>query len=142
MIRLRAVRFFLFQAEDGIRDLTVTGVQTCALPIFEGLAGLGGRLALGVLADRLGVKRVLIAGLAIQAVAAFMFVFASRLGEVYAVAATVGVAYGGADALHRGLSAGAFHRISLGTVRSALALRVRHRGSVRTAPRGVVLRIV
>src|SRR5256886_1086383 len=28
-----AVYFFFFQAEDGIRDLTVTGVQTCALPI-------------------------------------------------------------------------------------------------------------
>src|SRR2546430_6082192 len=27
--------FFFFQAEDGIRDLTVTGVQTCALPIFK-----------------------------------------------------------------------------------------------------------
>src|SRR5688572_32641452 len=25
---------FYFQAEDGIRDLTVTGVQTCALPIY------------------------------------------------------------------------------------------------------------
>src|SRR6266478_1503430 len=30
--------FFFFQAEDGIRDLTVTGVQTCALPIFSGPA--------------------------------------------------------------------------------------------------------
>src|SRR5689334_24136621 len=28
--------FFFFQAEDGIRDGTVTGVQTCALPIFPG----------------------------------------------------------------------------------------------------------
>src|SRR5256886_4560166 len=28
---------FFFQAEDGIRDLTVTGVQTCALPICEQL---------------------------------------------------------------------------------------------------------
>src|SRR5437762_7785372 len=28
--------FFFFQAEDGIRDTSVTGVQTCALPIFEG----------------------------------------------------------------------------------------------------------
>src|SRR5437764_12968298 len=27
--------FFFFQAEDGIRDTSVTGVQTCALPIFE-----------------------------------------------------------------------------------------------------------
>src|SRR3989442_9753554 len=26
--------FFFFQAEDGIRDADVTGVQTCALPIF------------------------------------------------------------------------------------------------------------
>src|SRR2546430_9254266 len=33
---------FFFQAEDGIRDLTVTGVQTCALPIF-GRKNLGHR---------------------------------------------------------------------------------------------------
>src|SRR2546430_17599651 len=31
--------FFFFQAEDGIRDLTVTGVQTCALPILISAAG-------------------------------------------------------------------------------------------------------
>src|SRR6266567_2558063 len=30
--------FFFFQAEDGIRDLTVTGVQTCALPLSVTLA--------------------------------------------------------------------------------------------------------
>src|SRR2546422_6306351 len=28
--------FFFFQAEDGIRDVAVTGVQTCALPISAG----------------------------------------------------------------------------------------------------------
>src|SRR2546422_2773535 len=28
--------FFFFQAEDGIRDVAVTGVQTCALPILRG----------------------------------------------------------------------------------------------------------
>src|SRR5256886_7420893 len=33
--------FFFFQAEDGIRDLTVTGVQTCALPICVGVGGKG-----------------------------------------------------------------------------------------------------
>src|SRR5256886_7735443 len=32
--------FFFFQAEDGIRDLTVTGVQTCALPILLGANAL------------------------------------------------------------------------------------------------------
>src|SRR6267378_2921556 len=36
-----ATRFFIFffQAEDGIRDLYVTGVQTCALPISSPAAG-------------------------------------------------------------------------------------------------------
>src|SRR5699024_11594986 len=29
--------FFFFQAEDGIRDRNVTGVQTCALPIYRNL---------------------------------------------------------------------------------------------------------
>ena len=32
--------FFFFQAEDGIRDLIVTGVQTCALPILRWLCYL------------------------------------------------------------------------------------------------------
>src|SRR2546427_7791087 len=48
--------FFFFQAEDGIRDLTVTGVQTCALPISDVPleivdVGVGDRLQ-GLLLDR------------------------------------------------------------------------------------------
>src|SRR2546429_1544727 len=49
---LMCVLFFFFQAEDGIRDVAVTGVQTCALPISEAVlsrlrrARLGGRAAL------------------------------------------------------------------------------------------------
>src|SRR2546421_3187996 len=35
--------FFFFQAEDGIRDLIVTGVQTCALPIFRAFHELCGQ---------------------------------------------------------------------------------------------------
>src|SRR2546430_5154487 len=34
--------YFFFQAEDGIRDLTVTGVQTCALPISRAIEGRDG----------------------------------------------------------------------------------------------------
>src|SRR2546427_5448134 len=37
--------FFFFQAEDGIRDLTVTGVQTCALPISCNTRGLAQTIA-------------------------------------------------------------------------------------------------
>src|SRR5437867_10743790 len=38
-VLLRLLLFF-FQAEDGIRDRTVTGVQTCALPIFTAISHL------------------------------------------------------------------------------------------------------
>src|SRR2546428_7706019 len=44
---------FFFQAEDGIRDLIVTGVQTCALPIFAQLVG-----AARVVEDPLGSRRL------------------------------------------------------------------------------------
>src|SRR2546421_3571326 len=41
------VFFFFFQAEDGIRDLIVTGVQTCALPILDHQIADELRLVLG-----------------------------------------------------------------------------------------------
>src|SRR6478752_8224862 len=41
MIILYLFYFFFFQAEDGIRDVAVTGVQTCALPISERSDGCG-----------------------------------------------------------------------------------------------------
>ena len=41
--------FFFFQAEDGIRDHCVTGVQTCALPI-----SYGGRIRCGEVSDSSG----------------------------------------------------------------------------------------
>src|SRR3712207_7128228 len=34
IVELLSCFFFFFQAEDGIRDIGVTGVQTCALPIY------------------------------------------------------------------------------------------------------------
>src|SRR5882757_1080976 len=46
--------FFFFQAEDGIRDIGVTGVQTCALPIFQGFAET---LLSGALDDKANRKR-------------------------------------------------------------------------------------
>src|SRR5258707_6270121 len=46
--KLKVHSFFFFQAEDGIRDIGVTGVQTCALPISE-----RDRIAVQVRASRL-----------------------------------------------------------------------------------------
>src|SRR3989475_2375729 len=49
--------FFFFQAEDGIRDLTVTGVQTCALPISGLLVTVPAPApALETVSTRAGVK--------------------------------------------------------------------------------------
>src|SRR2546427_5665051 len=48
--------FFFFQAEDGIRDLTVTGVQTCALPIYDSRSAdraAAGRVRPGIRSPRL-----------------------------------------------------------------------------------------
>jgi MFS family permease len=109
---------------------TVTYAMTCGLaPLaavtiysVEGFAGLGGRLALGMLADRLGVKRVLIAGLLVQAFAAGAFVFASRLGEFYVVAATFGFAYGGVMPLYAVLAREYFGQRILGAVFGAAAM--------------------
>src|SRR2546426_12009806 len=42
------ISFFFFQAEDGIRDYKVTGVQTCALPISVNRADLDARAVLDV----------------------------------------------------------------------------------------------
>src|SRR5687767_15180090 len=47
---------FFFQAEDGIRDKLVTGVQTCALPIFGAIAGMVGTMAMTSTMRRLHKK--------------------------------------------------------------------------------------
>src|SRR5688572_20050917 len=52
--------FFFFQAEDGIRDLTVTGVQTCALPIT--VRPEVERLVAFSLPTRTGVSDVVVTG--------------------------------------------------------------------------------
>src|SRR5207249_7111282 len=52
--------FFFFQAEDGIRDRNVTGVQTCALPISTARKVLG--LSRRKLAQRLGVDQSTVKG--------------------------------------------------------------------------------
>src|SRR5947208_8613668 len=46
--------FFFFQAEDGIRDDLVTGVQTCALPISQEIRASGYNRALTLTANRAG----------------------------------------------------------------------------------------
>jgi MFS family permease len=88
----------------------------------EGLAGLGGRLLLGVLGDRLGAKRVLIAGLLVQAVAIAAYTVVSRLGEFYALAVIFGTAYGGVMPLYAVLAREYFGQRIMGTVLGAATM--------------------
>lgn len=89
---------------------------------LQGLAGLGGRLLLGLLADRHGAKPVLIGGLLLQALAIAAFLPARSLGEFYAVAAVFGLAYGGVMPLYAALARDYFGPRIMGTVFGAATM--------------------
>jgi MFS family permease len=88
----------------------------------EGLAGLGGRLLFGVAADRLGVKRVLVAGLLAQAVVIAGYAFINRLTEFYSLAVIFGMVYGGVMPLYATLAREYFGPRIMGTVLGAATL--------------------
>jgi len=66
----------------------------------SGLASVGGRVATGLLADRFGAKRTLIAGLGLQASMIFLYLFAQSTAAFYLLALVFGVAYGGVMPLY------------------------------------------
>jgi MFS family permease len=88
----------------------------------EGLAGLGGRLLLGVLADRLGAKPVLVTGLLVQALSIATYLFVGRLGEFYLLAVVFGTAYGGVMPLYAVLAREYFGQRVMGTVFGAATM--------------------
>ena len=88
----------------------------------EGLAGLGGRLLLGVLADRYGAKRILVTALAVQAMAIAAYLAVNELDEFYALAVIFGVAYGGGMPLYASLARDYFGQHIMGTVFGAATM--------------------
>jgi MFS family permease len=88
----------------------------------EGLAGLGGRLLYGVLADRLGVKPVLVAGLAIQAVVIAGYLAVRQLEQFYVLAVIFGATYGGVMPLYAVLAREYFGGRIIGTVLGAATM--------------------
>ncbi|AVA24456.1 MULTISPECIES: MFS transporter [unclassified Rhizobium] len=104
---------------------TICGVAPmAAVSIYsvEGLAGLGGRLLYGTLADRLGVKPVLVAGLLVQAAALAIYLLVSQLSEFYALAVIFGSAYGGVMPLYAVLAREYFGPRVIGTVFGAATM--------------------
>jgi hypothetical protein len=100
----------------------VPAMAAVSIYSLEGLSGLGGRLLRGVLADRLGAKRVLVAGLLVQALAIGPYLFVGRLGEFYALSAIYGIAYGGVTPLYAVLARKYFGARFMGTVFGAATM--------------------
>lgn len=88
----------------------------------EGFAGLGGRLLLGVLADRYGVKLILVLGLFVQSLAIAAYLVVSQLGEFYLLAIVFGTAYGGVMPLYAVLAREYFGQHIMGSVFGAATM--------------------
>ena len=109
---------------------TVSYAVTCGIPMIaavtiysiEGLAGLGGRIAFGLLGDRFGAKRVLVSGLLLQAFGALGYLFARELGTFYAVAALFGFIYAGVMPLYAVLARENFPLHMMGAIIGGTAM--------------------
>jgi MFS family permease len=108
----------------------VSYAMYCGLPTMaavsiysvEGLAGIVGRLFLGVAADRLGVKPVLICGLLVQSIAIACYLLVSKQNEFYLLALVFGTAYGGVMPLYAVLAREYFDQRVMGTVFGAATM--------------------
>jgi len=123
-IILLATNFLCCATHSGPIIHTVSYAVTCGIPMMaavtiysvEGLAGMGGRIAFGLLGDRFGAKRVLVAGLLAQAFGALGYVFVRELSAFYAVAALFGFIYAGTMPLYSVLARENFPMRMMGTV--------------------------
>jgi MFS family permease len=129
-IILIATNFFCCATHSGPIVHTVSYAISCGIPMLaavsiysvEGLAGLGGRIAFGLLGDRLGAKRVLVGGLLVQAFGALGYVFVRELSAFYAVAALFGFVYAGVMPLYAVLARENFPLKMMGTVIGGTAM--------------------
>jgi MFS family permease len=129
-IILLATNFFCCATHSGPIIHTVSYAVSCGIPLIaavsiyslEGLAGLGGRIAFGLLGDRFGAKRVLVLGLLAQAFGALAYVFVRELAAFYAVAALFGFIYAGVMPLYSVLVRENFPLKMLGTVIGGTAM--------------------
>ena len=129
-IILLLTNFFCCAAHSGPIVHTVSYAVTCGIPLIlavsiysvEGLAGLGGRVAFGVLGDRLGAKRVLVVGLLIQAFGTLGYLAARELATFYTVAAIFGFIYAGVMPLYSVIARENFPLPMMGMVIGGMAM--------------------
>jgi MFS family permease len=129
-IILLLTNFFCCATHSGPIIHTVSYAISCGIPMIaavtiysiEGLAGMGGRIAFGLLGDRFGAKRVLVFGLLAQAFGALGYVFVRDLAAFYAVAALFGFIYAGTMPLYAVLVRENFPLRMMGTVIGGTAM--------------------
>lgn len=103
---------------------TVSYAVTCGIPLMaavsiyslEGLAGMAGRLVFGLLGDRFGAARTLVAALLAQALVVLGYLQARELGSFYTVAALFGFTYAGVMPLFAVIARENFPLRMMGTV--------------------------
>jgi MFS family permease len=129
-IILLLTNFFCCATHSGPIFHTVSYAITCGIPMIaavsiysvEGLAGMGGRVAFGLLGDRFGAKRTLVWGLFLQAFGVLGYVFVSQLAGFYAVAVLVGFIYAGVMPLYAVIARENFPLRMMGTVIGGTAM--------------------
>ena len=127
---LLATNFFCCATHSGPIIHTVSYAVSCGIPLIaavtiysiEGFAGMGGRIAFGLLGDRFGAKRVLVTGLLLQAFGALAYVFAHQLATFYAVGAIFGFIYAGTMPLYAAIARENFPLKIMGTVIGGTAM--------------------
>jgi len=123
-IVLSLTYFCCCAAHSGPIFHTVSYAIACGLPAMtavtiysvEGLAGLGGRILFGLAGDKFSARRVVVAGLLVQALGAGSYYFTRDVGEFYAVAILFGMAYGGVMPLYAVIAREYFPMRMMGTV--------------------------
>jgi MFS family permease len=127
---LLLTNFFCCAAHSGPIVHTVSYAVTCGIPLIlavsiysvEGLAGLGGRVAFGLLGDRFGAKRILVIGLLVQALGTLGYLAARELATFYTVAAVFGFIYAGVMPLYSVIARENFPMRMMGTVIGGMAM--------------------
>jgi MFS family permease len=102
-------------------DHGVSAMAAATVLSAAGVASLGGKIICGLVADRVGAKRVLVAGLALQAVAVSLYLLTRETTGFYALALVFGFAYGGVMPLYAILVREYFGERIMGTIFGAVA---------------------
>jgi len=127
---LLLTNFFCCATHSGPIFHTVSYAISCGIPMIaavsiysvEGLAGMGGRIAFGILGDRFGAKRILVSGLLLQAFGALAYSFVRELSAFYVVAVLFGFIYAGVMPLYAVLARENFPLRMMGTVIGGTAM--------------------